>query len=289
MPGPYEIGSDELRLVVVPEAGARVHSIHAFGQLVTRTPADPGTHHMNPFFWGAYHMLPWCNRVDPGPYSVLGRPFTAPANHTDGTVLHGLEYATAWAVDRRGALHTTGGGAGTGWPWTYTATVTYTISGATLTIAYELTNTSDRTMPAGLGFHPWFRVPTSVQVPSAHVFPDNTDTAVRPDTARGALDLRQPAAVGLGVDASWVRLTDPSIRVRWDDIGVALTMSADDPDIAVAVARPPGLDAVAIELQTHAPAGIRRLLRAEPYALRALAAGESMHLQLTLQFTTTAS
>lgn len=287
MAEPYELGSDELTVVVVPDAGARLHSITAFGHLLTRTPADPGTHLLNPFFWGAYHMLPWCNRVDPGPYPVLGRPFTVPANHNDGTALHGLECATEWTLDPRGVLRTSGGGPRRTWPWSYTAAVTYSISGTVLTIGYELVNASDRTMPGGLGFHPWFRVPTSVQVPSEHVFPDNTDTAVRADTARGALDLREPGAVPLGLDASWVRLTEPSVRIHWDDLGLRLTMSADDPNVVVAAARPPGLDAVAVEMQTHAPAGIRRLLQAEPYALRAIAAGESMHLQLTLEFTTT--
>ena len=127
MPGPYELGSDDLKVVVVPEAGGRLHSITAFGQLLTRTPPDPGTHQMNPFFWGAYHMIPWCNRVDPGPYSVLGRPFTARANHTDGTVMHGLECATEWKVDARGVLRTAGGGQGAPWPWSYSAAVTYSI------------------------------------------------------------------------------------------------------------------------------------------------------------------
>lgn len=282
MSEPIELASDELSVVVLPDAGARVHSLHAFGHLLTRTPPDPATHVLNPFFWGGYHMVPWCNRVDPGPYSLLGQPFTVPANHTDGTALHGLAYASEWAVVGDGVFRVEGGGPGTPWPWAYSATVTYEAVGAVLTVAQELTNESDRTMPAGVGFHPWFRSPSTLRVPSSRVFPDNADTAVRPDEVHGEFDLRRPTAVARGVDATWVDLTEPAVELVWDDLGVALTMTADRPDVVAVVARPHEFDATAVEFQTHAPAGIRRLLSAEPHALHTLAPGESLHLRLAL-------
>jgi len=282
--------SDVVEVVVLPEAGARVHSIRAFGQLLTHTPADPTTHQLNPIFWGGYHMLPWCNRVEPGPYPLLGQRFAVPANSIDGTALHGLHYVSPWDVDATAeavdktttTLRCGGGGDGEAWPWTYTASVRYAVDGPTLTVAYELTNTSARTMPGGVGFHPWFREPTTLHVPAAHVFPDNTDTAVRPHPARGPLDLRTPAALAVGTDACWVGLDAPVVTLAWHELGIALTMAADDPGIVAVAANPPDRDGVAVELQTHAPAGIRRLLNAEPYALHALGAGETLSLTLTL-------
>ena len=140
-------------------------------------------------------------------------------------------------------------------------------------------------MPAGLGFHPWFRTPATLQIPSGSVFADNTDPAVRPSPASGALDLREPAPVAVGTDACWVDLSEPAVTLRWDDLGVQLTMSADRPDIVAVAARLPHIDAIAVELQTHAAAGVRRLLHGERYALHALPPGDTLHLTLTLAFT----
>ena len=277
--------SDELDVVVLPDAGARVHSIHAFGHLLTRTPPDATTHHLNPFFWGGYHMLPWCNRVERGPYSVLGQPFAVPSNFADGSAIHGLHYVTPWEPDGPASFRCEGDGAGTGWPWTYTATVAYAVAGPVLTIAYALTNTSPNTMPAGIGFHPWFREPTSLRIPSGLVFPDNTDTAVRPDPAEGALDLRGGGPLVVGTDACWVDLDAPAVTLSWADLGVSLTLAADDPQIIAVAANPPDVDGVAVELQTHAPAGIRRLLGAEPYGLHPLAAGDTLAITLSLTAT----
>ncbi len=284
---PVTLSSDQLDVVVLPEFGARVHSITAFGHALTRTPPTPEAHRRDPFFYGGYHMLPWCNRIEPGPYEVLDRTLTVPANFPDGTAIHGLHAATPWETVGDGTFRCVGGEAGSGWPWTYTATVSFSVDGPTLTIAYALTNTSTAPMPAGIGFHPWFRVPSTVVVPSGSVFADNTLAAPPlPGPVAPPLDLQQPAPLADGVDASWVDLTEPVVRVAWPDLGIGLAMRADDLRVVAVAAKPPDIDdAIAVELQTHAAAGIRRLVNHEPYALHALAPGATLPLELTLTFT----
>jgi len=285
VPDTFELATDEVAIEVLPELGARVHSIRAFGYEMLRTPLDPEAHAIHPFTWGGYHMVPWPNRVDAGPQPVLGETVDLRANHTDGTAIHGMHYVSAWEPADHDTFQVSGGGAGTGWPWEYDAAVRFAVEGSTVTIAYALTNTSDRTMPGGVGFHPWFRTPSAVGIPAAVAFPDNTDTAVRPDPVEGALDRRTPRPLDVGVDACWVDLAEPAVTLAWDDLGVGLTMSADDPAIVAVAAHLPDIDAVAVELQTSAPAGIRRLLNAEGHGLRALAPGETLALELTLAFT----
>ena len=51
----------------------------------------------------------------------------------------------------------------------------------------------------------------------------------------------------------------------------------------VAVATPPDLDAIAVEPQTHAPDGLRRLLDGRADGLAWLPAGESLALDLEIQ------
>lgn len=285
-PDPDEVvlRSDALEVVVLPEAGARVHSIRVHGYELLRTAVDSAVHLDDPFYWGGYHMIPWANRLDPGPQQILGQRVHLRRNHPDGSAIHGLEYAARWEHVDAGRFQISGGQGATGWPWTYDAAIVYGLDGATLTIDYALTNTAERAMPAGLGFHPWFRTPSTLQIPSAWVFADNNDPAVRPSPVTGALDLREPAPVAVGTDACWVDLTEPAVTLAWDDLGLQLTMAADDPAIVAVAARLSEIDAVAVELQTHAPAGVRRLLNAERYAMHALAPGDTLRLRLTLAF-----
>ena len=63
-----ELRSDRLEVVLLPELGARIHRIRAFGHDLLRTPPDPRDHAADPFFWGAYPMAPWCNRAPAGPH-----------------------------------------------------------------------------------------------------------------------------------------------------------------------------------------------------------------------------
>ena len=67
------IADGPLEVVVLPEAGARLHRLRAFGHDVLRTPDDPATHLGDPFFWGAYVMAPWCNRIEARPTAVGSR------------------------------------------------------------------------------------------------------------------------------------------------------------------------------------------------------------------------
>src|SRR5690606_20035183 len=120
-----ELRSDELEVVVLPYYGARVHSIRAFGELVTHTPSDHDQHLGSPFNWGGYHMVPWCNRLPPAPVDVIGRTVDLTPNFADGTAIHGFHVTSKWREDdgtfieeRSGDRH---------WPWTYVAGVTYRV------------------------------------------------------------------------------------------------------------------------------------------------------------------
>jgi len=274
--------SAELSVTVLPEVGARVHAIRAFGTDVMRTPPDPATHRDEPFAWGGYHMLPWANRISPGPIAVLGRTIALDSNFPDGTAIHGEQYATRWEHEGDGTFHTAGGG--DDWPWTYTARVTMAVEAATLRIGYALTNTSGDAMPAGLGFHPWFRPPATVHIPADLAFPDNTSTRAEPEAVSGPLDLRTPRPLAAGVDATWVGLIPPQVELTWDD-GLRLAMRAGHVGILAVAANLPQFGAVAVELQTHAPDGIRRLLGGEMYAPAVLDPDETLDLTLELEFT----
>lgn len=280
-PAPLVLESDALEVVVLPEHGARLHRIRAFGVDLLRTPADPATHATDPFSWGAYVMAPWCNRVRPGPMEVAGRAVDLEPNFGDGSAIHGQVIGRAWDVEGDGWLRVLGGDEG--WPWRYEVGLRITLDRRTLTLAYGLTNRSDGPMPAGIGLHPWFRRPLELRVPADAVYPANSESPARPEPVSSAFDLRSQRRPASGLDATWAGVTPPVIELVWPDEGIRASLEAvNSGPLLVAVATPSDRDAIAVEPQTHGPDGLRRLRDGEPDALRLLEPGASLSLELRL-------
>ena len=279
---PLVLEGDNLEVVVLPEHGARLHRLRAFGVDLLRTPDEVEAHETDPFFWGGYVMAPWCNRLAPGPVRVAGRTVDLAPNFPDGTAIHGLVATRPWQLDGDGILRIVGGG--DGWPWTFEVSLRATVEARTLTLAYALANRADEPMPSGLGLHPWFRRPLELRVPAAEVYAANSDSASDPAPARDDLDLRALAPPPPGLDVTFAAVT-PVIELAWPGVGLRATLeAATSGDTLVAVATPPDVDAVAVEPQTHGPDGLRRLLRGERDSLRLLEPDAALALELRLTF-----
>jgi aldose 1-epimerase len=281
------VASDEVEVVVLPEVGARLHRVRAFGHDLLHAPADPADHRRDPFSGGGFVMAPWCNRIDAGPVEVGGRRIDLASNFPDGTVIHGQVYDRPWTLGADNVLRVQGGGAGSGgWPWDYEVTLRVTVDGTAIHVDQGLTNLSDPadetgTMPAGLGIHPWFVRPVEVAVPAKSVFTDNTATSPRPEPVTGPYDLRTLGEMPTGLDATWTDLDQPVVQMRWPAAGVGATLRIA-PGAYVVAANPPDREVLALEPQTHAPQGLRRLLHDEPGALTLLAPGATLALRTTL-------
>jgi aldose 1-epimerase len=272
----------EVEAVVLPEVGARLDRLRAFGHDVLRTPGDPGVHARDPFFWGAYVMAPWCNRIAPGSVRVGSQRISLRSNFPDGSAIHGQVYATPWEPRSDGSLHALGGG--NEWPWPYDVGVRMEVHARTLGIDLSLTNLSDEPMPGGLGVHPWFLRPVAVAIRADTVLPSNTELRSLPEPVRGRFDLRAPGEMSPDLDAAWTDLTEPPVELRWEDAGIGATMRTVPPAAYIVAASPGQLDAVAVEPETHAPQGLRRLLAGEPGGLTWVDPGRSLDLRIELAF-----
>jgi aldose 1-epimerase len=281
--GQIVLESDVLRVEVMPAVGARLHSLRAYGHEVLRSPEDEVEHRHDPFFWGAYPMVPWCNRIEARTVQVGSRRIDLPPSFRDGTAIHGQAHAASWQLDKQsGELWFRGGG--DGWPWQYLATAAFELSGPRLRVRQVVCNESNDAMPAGLGLHPWFRKPVQIRIAATTVYGSNTDPAAVASPTEGGLDLRQMGAMATDLDATWTGLSDPAVELWWPDIGVRAQMSIATATPYVAAASPSDLYAVAVEPQTHAPYGLRRLLDGEPGGLEWLAPGDSLALTTDLTF-----
>jgi len=279
--GIVRIGDGSVEVEVLPAVGARLHRLRAFGQELLRTPDDPQRHHDDGWFWGSYPMAPWCNRVAAGPMLVAGRPIDLPATFPDGTAIHGQVSRRAWEDHGDGAFHVAGGR--DGWPWPYTVDQRITIAADQLELDLRLTNRADVPMPGGIGVHPWFRKPLRVAIAAARVHPSNLATEPDPIPVNGPFDLRRLAPMADGLDAAWAEVADPPVVLEWPE-GIRATMSVVAPTRFIVAASPAAIDAVAVEPQTHAPDGIRRLRNGEPGGLALIAPGESLRLRVRLAF-----
>ena len=281
-PAELVLRSEALEVVLLPELGGRIHRLRAFGTDLLRTPANAADHADDPFFWGAYVMAPWCNRVQPGPTRIAGRTVDLPPTFADGSAIHGQVSARPWRVHADGSLHVTGGG--DGWPWPYEVVALVAVDGAALMLDYRLTNRSDGAMPGGIGLHPWFRRPVALRIPAEAVYRANVRSAPNPEPVAGEHDLRTSRVPADDLDATWTALAAPRIELAWPELGIAADIELETSRPLVAAATPGHLDAVAVEPQTHGPDGLRRLANGEPDALALMAPGETLRLGLRLTF-----
>jgi aldose 1-epimerase len=272
---------DGIVLEALPGVGGRLHRISAFGVDLLRTPPVAEAQRDDPFFWGAYHMVPWCNRAPTGPVVVSGRRVELPANFPDGSAIHGQVYAAPWEVVDGTTLRIEAGG--DGWPWRYDVHARFRVAPATCGLTVELRNLDDGPMPGGIGLHAWFAKPVQVAVPAERVFPDNVAPAVEPQPVEPPFDLREPGPMADGLDATWTDLTSSSVDLIWPSPGLRARFGFGEAAAFIVAASPADKPAVAVEPQTHAPPALRRFVEGEPGAPTLLAPGEVLALDYELR------
>jgi len=276
------LASESVEAELLPELGARLHRLRVFGQDLLRTPGDLGAYAREPFFWGSFVMAPWCNRIQADAVRFGSREIRLDSNFPDGTAIHGQLYGLPWDRLADGALRVQAGG--DGWPWEYEVMQRVEISDRTLRLDHILTNLSAEPMPAGIGIHPWFVRPALIRIRAGAVYPRNMDPAPEPQPVAGPFDLREPRAMPDGLDATWTELGTPAVELAWPTLGMTATMRVAADTVFIVAASPAALDAIAVEPQTHAPQGLRRLLNHEPGALALLNSGDSLRLSVDLTF-----
>jgi aldose 1-epimerase len=281
VPEQLVFSSAHLEISVLPSLGARLHRLRAFGHDALRTPDDPRTHAVDTFFWGAFVMAPWCNRLATGPVKVGNRTVDLGANFADGSAIHGQLYAAPWRQTADAEFTILGGG--NGWPWTYSCSLAIEVTDDQVRLDQRLTNMADDPMPAGLGLHPWFIDPVSIAIDAERVYGSNIDSPATASKVSGSLDLREPQPMAIGTDATWVPKSAMPVQLHWPTAGLRATMMATAPSLHV-VAANLGNGAIAVEPQTHAPDGLRRLLRREPGGLQLLDPGQELRLTTVLAF-----
>ena len=156
----------DVTLTVHPGAGCRIGQISVAGQPLLVDVADV-SHAMT---WGSFPMAPWAGRIAHGHFSFQGIEHQLDINHHDGDgprrahAIHGLVFDRPWVLDDVHDVSDTSCTSSRELDWGFGGRVSQTIElypdRATTTLTIDSTG---RTFPAELGWHPWFRKPDHLQ------------------------------------------------------------------------------------------------------------------------------
>jgi aldose 1-epimerase len=147
------------RLILNPALGGAIMHFEQRGLPVLRpTPAGAD----DPLQTASFPLVPFANRIAGGRFDFDGREIRLAPNLGDHPhTLHGQGWRDAWTVAAvsPGRAVLTLAHAADEWPWSWTAEQVILHDERGLRTELSVRNTSDRPMPAGLGFHPAFPAP----------------------------------------------------------------------------------------------------------------------------------
>jgi aldose 1-epimerase len=164
-PGDLLLRAGKACAVLRPAAGGRVCSLTLArdGGRTVDVLFPYSAQGVDPLRWakgGIYPLLPYSNRIanaqlqtPDGVVDLSPHPDAAP--HT----LHGPAHGMAWTVqahDEHSATLTLDHPASAAWPWHFRGEMRFHLSTDALQMDVTLTNLDARSMPAGLGWHPYF-------------------------------------------------------------------------------------------------------------------------------------
>lgn len=144
------------RLAFAPEVGGAVAGFTVAGRDVLRPMAMGAA---DALLTASFPLVPFCNRIPNGRFGFEGREVVLPPNLGDHPhALHGQGWRGVWTVEKaeRGEAVLSYDHPAGDWPWSYRAEQRFVLGEHGFRAELSVINTGGTTMPAGLGFHPYF-------------------------------------------------------------------------------------------------------------------------------------
>lgn len=252
--------------------GARVTSI-CFGEYQILQP-NWNSEYSN-FEWGSFFMAPWCNREVAGPRTVLEKQIDLQINCDDGTAIHGLVHSNLWKKTSHGFkvdLNCKN------FPWPFSVESKITVTESTFRLNLSLTNKSIESMPAGIGWHPWFNaadgdMQIEVFAKSEYEFNSRYEASSAAKPVESPTGRHQPQ---WGSHRLFTDLTTQNVSLFWPKQKLQANLAFSDELDHLLIYAKQNSRSIAIEPQSHAPNGFDRLNHSEPGAVKVLSPGESL-------------
>jgi aldose 1-epimerase len=216
-----------------------------------------------------YPLIPYSNRIAQGRFSFEGVEHRLALNFGDHPhSIHGNAWQKPWQVAEAGDArcrlvlsHRPDGDEARGWPFAYRAEQLFEMSSDRLTLTISLENEDHRSMPAGLGLHPFFpkRPGVLLQFAAEHVYPNGEDSLPMAGIPvpqewdyRNMRELGEPRLDNCF--AGW----DGTARIIFSQEKIALSIEADPLFTHFVVYVPTARDFFAVEPVSHMNDAINR-------------------------------
>ena len=253
--GEIALSAPDVRAVLDLAAGGRLASL-VVGErdlLVGRpAPGDRGIR------WGSFLMAPWPGRIAGAAFDWSGRTHRLEAN--DGpNAIHGVVFDRRWDIDEASAseVRLAIDLGPQGWPLGGSVRQRIRLAAGFIELSAEVV-AGDEPMPAGLGWHPWFRRPDrgdlAVRVEAVDTL--TSDAGLIPTGRRTPVDDATDLRAGPFLGERRLDHVYPDVRtpvvVAWPDL--VLTMRSSAALGTFVVHTPPS--GVCVEPQTEWPDAI---------------------------------
>lgn len=277
------IGAAGYELALSPEIGGSIARFTYRGRPILRGAVQPA----GPLDGACFPLVPYCNRIRGGVFTFRGVTVRiAPNMAGDPSPLHGDGWLGPWLVEshREAEACLFFAHAPAEWPWAYEARQTFRLSVSGLEAEISCRNLSDRPMPCGLGFHPYFPCDEKTSIVTRveavwEVDEELLPTGTAPATGRYALDGKPACARGLDNGyGGW----GGEMRLVYGD-GAITRMTSPDARF-FQIYSPPFGRLLAAEPVSHANAALNEPdERWAELGLRVLGPGEAMRLRMVLR------
>lgn len=289
---PTTIANDTLELAVVPEAGASIAGLAARVRgarvPILRPTPDDAIASLNSSLFACFALVPWSNRLADARFSFAGRTHQLRANTPEGYAIHGDVRKRPWHVTAHTATSlelafASRDFADVNFPFPFEVLLRYALDGATFAATIALTSRADEPMPAGMGFHPYYR----------RALLDDTEQvelrATAPRAYRELVPVHPAVPIAADQDFSRGRALgdqdfdtcfagwDGNATITWPGSRVRAHVACDATLDHVILFAPPGKPFFALEPVSNANNGFNLAALGDPDAgMRVLAPGETL-------------
>jgi aldose 1-epimerase len=283
---------------------------HEFDLL--ESPSEPKALLTDPWGSGTPVLAPWANRVANAKFAWGDGLVELTPNFPGGHAIHGLVGTMPWSVlsteegdgfaEATLAADWTRAGEPRQWPWPFRAELVVRLENLTLGFRLSVKNLSDRTMPAAVGLHPYFRLPFDGGERDAYLL--HIPARQRWETDSQVLPTGKTFPVA-GSPEDWTRGVAMAPETRLDTLfGDVIRRGEDAGETVCSIVSPksgalkirggaattfwqvytPPRDSIAIEPQTCSIDAFNMASRGVDSGMKTLAPGASMEMRAAFEY-----
>jgi len=282
-----ELRVGSTRALTAPSVGGALAAFECGGVPILRPTSEKAFSDGTVREFACYPLVPYSNRIAHAVLHWNGMAHPLPRYiREQAHAIHGNAWRRAWTVIERSDRHATlelvhrpDVAHGDEWPFAYRAEQRFDLAADQLELRLEIRNDDVRTVPVGLGWHPFFEraADTELEFCAGGVWlTDDSVLPTRHTAVPSAWDFCTARAIGAAeIDNCFSGWRTPA-RVRWPSRRLSVEIDASDECDHVVVYVPPGRDFLAIEPVTHMTDAFNRAARGlDGTGTRTLAPGEA--------------